>query len=97
MTPGYLEDVLKYLYTHKEKYTDLIENMAASQPNQYLDYVIQVGMPQKYGSYDIYLCAGGFVEENVSPYCICIFTTGLGGAEQIMGDLNEICYNYFKI
>ncbi len=97
MTPGYLEDVLKYLYTHKEKYTDLIENMAASQPNQYLDYVIQVGMPQKYGSYDIHLCAGGFVEENVSPYCICIFTTGLGGAEQIMGDLNEICYNYFKI
>lgn len=65
-TANTMNDVVTYLYDHKEDYKGLIKNMEEAEPGEYLDRDTQLSMPQKYGMYDSALNSVGFVECNTS-------------------------------
>lgn len=94
-TANTMNDVVTYLYDHKEDYKGLIKNMEEAEPGEYLDRDTQLSMPQKYGMYDSALNSVGFVECNTS-YSIVVLT-GLGdkGAD-VMANINRIAYEHFK-
>lgn len=94
-TANTMNDVVTYLYDHKEDYKVLIKNMEKAEPGEYLDRDTQLSMPQKYGMYDYALNSVGFVECNTS-YSIVVLT-GLGdkGAD-VMANINRIAYEHFK-
>ena len=86
-TANTMNDVVTYLYEHKEDYKDLIENMEKAEPGEYLDRDTQLSMPQKYGMYDSALNSVGFVECN-TPYSIVVLTDlGDKGAD-VMANIN---------
>lgn len=90
-TANTMNDVVTYLYDHKEDYKDLIENMEKAEPGEYLDRDTQLSMPQKYGMYDSALNSVGFVECN-TPYSIVVLTSlGDKGAD-VMANINRIAY-----
>lgn len=94
-TANTMNDVVTYLYDHKEDYKDLIENMEKAEPGEYLDRDTQLSMPQKYGMYDSALNSVGFVECN-TPYSIVVLTSlGDKGAD-VMANINRIAYEHFK-
>ena len=94
-TANTMNDVVTYLYEHKEDYKDLIENMEKAEPGEYLDRDTQLSMPQKYGMYDSALNSVGFVECN-EPYSIVVLTDlGNKGAD-VMANINRIAYEHFK-
>lgn len=94
-TANTMNDVVTYLYEHKEDYKDLIENMEKAEPGEYLDRDTQLSMPQKYGMYDSALNSVGFVECNI-PYSIVVLTDlGNKGAD-VMANINRIAYEHFK-
>ena len=94
-TANTMNDVVTYLYEHKEDYKDLIENMEKAEPGEYLDRDTQLSMPQKYGMYDSALNSVGFVECN-TPYSIVVLTDlGDKGAD-VMANINRIAYERFK-
>lgn len=94
-TANTMNDVVTYLYDHKENYKDLIKNMEKAEPGEYLDRDTQLSMPQKYGMYDSALNSVGFVECN-TPYSIVALTDlGNKGAD-VMANINRIAYEHFK-
>ena len=94
-TANTMNDVITYLYAHKDEYQGLIDNMKKSEPGEYLDRDIQLGMPQKYGMYDYALNSVGFVECE-TPYSIVVLTSlGDEGAD-VMAKINSIAYEHFK-
>ena len=94
-TANTMNDVITYLYAHKDEYQELIDNMKKSEPGEYLDRDIQQGMPQKYGMYDYALNSVGFVECE-TPYSIVVLTSlGDKGAD-VMAKINSIAYEHFK-
>lgn len=94
-TANTMNDVVTYLYEHKEDYKDLIENMEKAESGEYLDRDTQLSMPQKYGMYDSALNSVGFVECN-TPYSIVVLTDlGDKGAD-VMANINRIAYERFK-
>lgn len=94
-TANTMNDVVTYLYDHKEDYKGLIKNMEEAEPGEYLDRDTQLSMPQKYGMYDSALNSVGFVECNTS-YSIVVFTSlGDKGAD-VMANINRIAYEHFK-
>ena len=94
-TANTMNDVVTYLYEHKEDYKGLIKNMEEAEPGEYLDRDTQLSMPQKYGMYDSALNSVGFVECN-TPYSIVVLTDlGDKGAD-VMANINRIAYEHFK-
>lgn len=94
-TANTMNDVVTYLYDHKEDYKGLIKNMEEAEPGEYLDRDTQLSMPQKYGMYDSALNSVGFVECN-TPYSIVVLTDlGDKGAD-VMANINRIAYEHFK-
>lgn len=96
LTANYTADVLQYIYDHQENFETLISNMRQSRDNDYLDLKIDTNVAQKYGSYSYYENAAGFVDSAKIPYSISVFTTLGSNGVQVIGDLNEIAYNYFN-
>lgn len=94
-TANTMNDVVTYLYEHKEDYKDLIENMEKAEPGEYLDRDIQLSMPQKYGMYDSALNSVGFVECNI-PYSIVVLTDLGDKGAAVMANINRIAYEHFK-
>ena len=47
-TANTMNDVVTYLYDHKEDYKGLIKNMEEAEPGEYLDRDTQLSMPQKH-------------------------------------------------
>ena len=94
-TANTMNDVVKYLYDHKEDYKDLIKNMEKSEPGEYLDRDTQLSMPQKYGMYDYALNSVGFVECNTS-YSIIVLTSLADQGADVMANINGIAYEHFK-
>lgn len=95
LSPNYCRDVMKYLYEHKETYLDLIQNMKKSKKGDYLDAKINVSMPQKYGEYDSFENAIGFVEAK-HAYSICIFTELGSMGIDVMSEIKAMCYAFFN-
>lgn len=94
-TANTMNDVVTYLYDHKENYKDLIKNMEKAEPGEYLDRDTQLSMPQKYGMYDSALNSVGFVECNTSYSIVVLTDLGNKGAD-VMANINRIAYEHFK-
>lgn len=94
-TANTMNDVVTYLYDHKEDYKGLIKNMEEAEPGEYLDRDIQLSMPQKYGMYDSALNSVGFVECNTSYSIVVLTSLGDKGAD-VMANINRIAYEHFK-
>ncbi len=94
-TANTMNDVVTYLYDHKEDYKGLIKNMEEAEPGEYLDRDTQLSMPQKYGMYDSALNSVGFVECNTSYSIVVLTSLGDKGAD-VMAKINRIAYEHFK-
>lgn len=94
-TASTMNDVVTYLYDHKEDYKGLIKNMEEAEPGEYLDRDTQLSMPQKYGMYDSALNSVGFVECNTSYSIVVLTSLGDKGAD-VMANINRIAYEHFK-
>ena len=94
-TANTTNDVVTYLYDHKEDYKGLIKNMEEAEPGEYLDRDTQLSMPQKYGMYDSALNSVGFVECNTSYSIVVLTSLGDKGAD-VMANINRIAYEHFK-
>lgn len=94
-TANTMNDVVTYLYDHKEDYKGLIKNMEEAEPGEYLDRDTQLSMPQKYGMYDSALNSVGFVECNTSYSIVVLTSLGDKGAD-VMANINRIAYGHFK-
>lgn len=94
-TANTMNDVVTYLYDHKEDYKGLIKNMEEAEPGEYLDRDTQLSMPQKYGMYDPALNSVGFVECNTSYSIVVLTSLGDKGAD-VMANINRIAYEHFK-
>lgn len=94
-TANIMNDVVTYLYDHKEDYKGLIKNMEEAEPGEYLDRDTQLNMPQKYGMYDSALNSVGFVECNTSYSIVVLTSLGDKGAD-VMANINRIAYEHFK-
>lgn len=94
-TANTMNDVVTYLYDHKEDYKGLIKNMEEAEPGEYLDSDTQLSMPQKYGMYDSALNSVGFVECNTSYSIVVLTSLGDKGAD-VMANINRIAYEHFK-
>lgn len=94
-TANTMNDVVTYLYDHKEDYKGLIKNMEEAEPGEYLDRDTQLSMPQKYGMYDSALNSVGFVECNTSYSIVVLTSLGDKGAD-VMVNINRIAYEHFK-
>lgn len=94
-TANTMNDVVTYLYDHKEDYKGLIKNMEEAEPGEYLDRDTQLSMPQKYGMYDSALNGVGFVECNTSYSIVVLTSLGDKGAD-VMANINRIAYEHFK-
>lgn len=94
-TANTMNDVVTYLYDHKEDYKGLIKNMEEAEPGEYLDRDTQLSMPQKYGMYDSALNSVGFVECNKSYSIVVLTSLGDKGAD-VMANINRIAYEHFK-
>lgn len=94
-TANTMNDVVTYLYDHKEDYKGLIKNIEEAEPGEYLDRDTQLNMPQKYGMYDSALNSVGFVECNTSYSIVVLTSLGDKGAD-VMANINRIAYEHFK-
>ena len=94
-TANTMNDVVTYLYDHKEDYKGLIKKMEEAEPGEYLDRDTQLSMPQKYGMYDSALNSVGFVECNTSYSIVVLTSLGDKGAD-VMANINRIAYEHFK-
>lgn len=94
-TANTMNDVVTYLYDHKEDYKGLIKNMEEAEPGEYLDRDTQLSMPQKHGMYDSALNSVGFVECNTSYSIVVLTSLGDKGAD-VMANINRIAYEHFK-
>lgn len=94
-TANTMNDVVTYLYDHKEDYKGLIKNMEKAEPGEYLDRDTQLSMPQKYGMYDYALNSVGFVECNTS-YSIVVLTSLGDKGTDVMANINRIAYEHFE-
>ena len=94
-TANTMNDVVTYLYDHKEDYKGLIKNMEEAESGEYLDRDTQLSMPQKYGMYDYALNSVGFVECNTSYSIVVLTSLGDKGAD-VMANINRIAYEHFK-
>lgn len=95
-TANTMNDVVTYLYDHKEDYKGLIKNMEEAEPGEYLDRDTQLSMPQKYGMYiGSTLNSVGFVECNTSYSIVVLTSLGDKGAD-VMANINRIAYEHFK-
>lgn len=94
-TANTMNDVVTYLYDHKEDYKGLIKNMEEAEPGEYLDRDTQLSMPQKYGMYDSALNSVGFVECNTS-FSIVVLTSLRDKGADVMANINRIAYEHFK-
>lgn len=95
MSPVYMNDVLSYLYEHKSSFQTLISDMTDALPYTYLNGNVNGVMAQKYGNYGGAFNSVGFSISG-HPYSIVIYTYGYYNGISIIGDVNEICYNYFN-
>ncbi|WP_290140620.1 serine hydrolase [uncultured Dubosiella sp.] len=94
-TPANMGHIVTYLYDHQEEYDHLIKDMKKSMPGQFLDRNLNIYFAQKYGSYEEAYNAAG-VSLTGHPYVVTIYTDLGDYGESVIGDLNEICYDFFN-
>lgn len=94
-TAGYMNDILEYLYMHKDAYPELLNDLSEAMPYQYLNLELPFCAAQKYGWYGNAVHAAGIVLQD-HPYSIVILTA-LGEAGQThIGAIHRIVHEYFQ-
>lgn len=95
-TAGYMNDVLDHLYTHRDIFGTLINDLTHAKPDDYLNGVLGgTKMAQKYGQYEEAENAIGFSTSG-HPYSIAVYTSlGYTGREW-MGEVNADIWHYFQ-
>lgn len=89
ITAGYGFDVMKYLWSNQDKYSELIEYMKKSSGGGYLKKEITTcEIAHKYGSYEGNIHDYGIVYSKEN-YLIGIFTKGIPNAENFISELNK--------
>ncbi len=91
---AYMNDVLDYLYNSND-FDTLKEHMALAQPNAYFNLYLNETVYQKYGMYNTALNSAGISDEG-RDYSIVVLTSLGSGGNKVLGEINEICYNYFN-
>lgn len=94
-TPAYMNAILQYIYEHTDLFPTLLEDMLESEPDAFLNFGIGDIMEQKYGDFGGALNAVGLSSYG-KPYSIVVFTYCLDDSMQVIGDINQICYNYLN-
>ena len=94
-TVDYMIDVLKYLYTHQEEYSVLIEQMSKVSPKESLGKYIDVVVAQKEGWLGENWNAAGITYGN-QPYAAAIFTSEGALGSDICGEINYILYMHSR-
>lgn len=93
---SYLSDALAYLYEHSAQFSDLINNLKQASSTEYLHtHHLHTPIAQKYGSFDEYLNIAGIVYTN-NAYSIVVLTNNLLNGEEVIAEINDICYKYFN-
>ena len=95
LNASFIGDVLNYLYAHEDIFATLLEDMKKATPNDYLASSIQPEIAQKWGLYSVYRNAAGIVYGE-HPYSIAIFTSLNEDGIRVIGEINELCYEYFN-
>lgn len=95
LNASFIGDVLNYLYAHEDIFATLLEDMKKATPNDYLASSIQPEIAQKWGLYSVYRNAAGIVYGE-HPYSIAIFTSLNENGIRVIGEINELCYEYFN-
>ena len=95
-TAGYMNDVLAYLWEHRDDFETLVDDLTAAKPDDYLNGVLGgTKMAQKYGQYEMAENAIGFSTSG-HPYSIAVYTSlGYTGREW-MGVVNAEIWQYFE-
>ncbi len=95
-TAGYMNDVLAYLWEHRDDFETLVDDLTAAKPDDYLNGVLGgTKMAQKYGQYEMAENAIGFSTSG-HPYSIAVYTSlGYTGREW-MGAVNAEIWQYFE-
>lgn len=94
-TAAYMEDVLDYLHTNADDFETLLDDMQQAMPDDYLNMYIGDGMAQKYGQYDMAENAVG-ISMSGHPYSIAVFTSLGYTGRLLIGDVNELLWQYFN-
>ena len=77
-TAGYMNDVLAYLWEHRDDFETLVDDLTAAKPDDYLNGVLGgTKMAQKYGQYEMAENAIGFSTTG-HPYSIAVYTSVYG-------------------
>lgn len=91
--------LLKKLYDNRENnplYEDLVNNLKDTDfKNRIEEHLPIYSVAHKIGSYDSYVHDIGIVYCD-NPYILTIFTNGLSYAEDKIGDISKIIYDYIK-
>lgn len=95
MTTAYTNDILIYLYQHLDEYELLLGSMQQSYPKEYLNATMNYSTYQKHGNYAEAMGAIGLNLED-HPYAISILSSLGPNAEIVLGEINQIVYNYFN-
>lgn len=90
----YSFDILNYLYTNIDNYSELIEYLKISSEGQYLKkYITDYDVAHKYGSYNEYVHDYGIVfGENT--YLIGVFTKNVPDAAELIANISLEVLNY---
>lgn len=91
----YMADVMKHIYNNQEKYETLIHYLTIAAPDDFLNSKLRVDMVQKVGFYNEHINSCGLCLDG-RPYVLCVFTTLNDRAVPIMGEINEMVYNYIN-
>lgn len=94
-TAAYMEDVLDYLYSHADDFETLLDDMMQAMPDDYLNMYLGDVMAQKYGQYEMAENAVG-ISMRGHPYSIAIFTSLGYSGRLLIGEVNELLWQYFN-
>ena len=94
-TAAYMEDVLDYLYSHADDFETLLDDMTQAMPDDYLNMYLGDVMAQKYGQYDMAENAVG-LSMSGHPYSIAVYTALGYSGRVLIGELNELIWQYFN-
>lgn len=93
---NYQLETLKTLYSNRDSYEKLIQDMEKSAAGEYLQAQVKdVPIAHKYGNFDGYLHDYGIVFAK-QPYIVGIDTSGIPNAEQMIAALGEVIWQYHQ-
>lgn len=95
ITSAYALEMMKYLFSHQERYQFIIDEMLRSTQDSYFRAQDLVDVAHKYGSYlgyehDI------AIFQSEDPFLAGVYSTQVVNAPHVIGDLGAIFYEYHQ-